>query len=181
MPPFGPLPRVWYVVGALAACILVTNGVLAWRQQHASERVRVLTDTIRVESVVYTRDTVVRRVTLTKWSEKRDTLLKHDTTTLVREAVAACDSALAADSVVIRTGERRDSLHRQLEGAIAHASAPKPLTLYGEALAGYQWQAPELRAGATMRLTKRWQVVGEVAHRLDDGTTFGRVGVRLTY
>lgn len=182
MPPFGPLPRVWYVVGALAACILVTNGVLAWRQGRASARVVTIREQIRVTDTLYTRDTVRLYRAQRLYKTVRDTLVQHKSdTVLVTRFIEAADDAQAACDSALHTGERRDSLHRKLEGAIAHASAPRPLVLYGEALAGYQWQAPEIRAGATMRLTKRVQVVGEVVHRLDDGRTVARAGLRVVF
>lgn len=181
MPPFGPLPRVWYVVGALAACVLLSNGWLAWRQHRANERVVTIREQIRAVDTLYRvqMDTVVER--RTAWRTARDTLLAHDTTLIVREATAACDSALSADSVALAIAGRRVALRDTLAREIVNAVSPKPLQFYGEALTGYQWKDPELRAGVTLRLTKRVQVVGEVAHRLDDGKTFGRVGVRLTY
>ncbi|MHB1097856.1 MAG: hypothetical protein ACYC3F_16985 [Gemmatimonadaceae bacterium] len=180
MPPFGPLPRVWYVVGALAACLVLSNGWLAYRQQHASERVVTLREQIRVTDTLYARDTVHLSETRRIYRTLRDTLTLTDTVE-VKAGFAAADSALAACDSALRTSERRVALRDTLVREAVKAVAPKPLQFYGEALAGYHWQAPELRAGATLRVTGRVQVVGELAHRLDGGRTIGRVGVRLTY
>lgn len=180
MPPFGPLPRVYYVVGALAACLLFSNGWMAYRQRHASERVQILRDTIRVVDVQYARDTVRLSETRRIYRTLRDTLTLTDTVE-VKAGFAAADSALAACDSALRTSERRVALRDTLVKEVVKAVAPKPLQFYGEALAGYHWQAPELRAGASLQVHRRVQVVGEVAHRLDDRTTFGRVGVRFTY
>lgn len=182
MPPFGPIPRVYYVVGALAACLLLSNGLLAWKVRHASERVVTLREQIRVTDTLYTRDTIRLYKAKQIYTARRDTLVQHKTdTVLVTRFIAAADSALAACDSALSTANRRVALRDTLVREIVKAVSPKPLTLYGEALAGTQWRDPELRAGATLRITARVQAVGEVAHRLDDGRTIGRVGVRLTY
>lgn len=181
MPPFGPLPRVWYVVGALAACILVTNGVIAWRQGRASARVVTIREQIRVTDTLYTRDTTRLYRAQRLYKTVRDTLVQHKAdTVLVTRFIEAADSALAACDSALRTGERRVALRDTLVRVITNITDP-PLRGYAEALAGYQWQAPEIRAGATMRLTKRVQVVGEVVHRLDDGRTVARAGLRVVF